>query len=216
MAYTKILFKQGNSAPTSVLNGSIGEPLWCTSTNQLYVTNGDTNSAPTLIGPINNSYSHPTFTIPTGSNYTVTAGTDAGDQVVAASTGYAIGGFTVTSEGHIKAVTAVSAGVVIENVMFDGTTGTAIVTINGTTIYAPTAGASTGRNDELTAEENNTTTPDGTVALRTALGSRTVTLRHTAQTNSAGTYATFAVSDNGSAGDKYVTMTITEINGGTW
>lgn len=221
MSVTKILFKQGASVPSGSQFATQGEPLWRTGANELYVTNGTNN--PTLIGPF--THSPGAIIIPANTNITGSTpvtGVSDGYLTGTADTGYAIGGLTIDSTGHVVALTAValpSAGstVSVTQVVSTGTK-IATITINGqdTDLYAPNGGGTTGRDDELTAVEHNTTTPDGSVDLKTAAGNNTVNLKHKAQTNNAGTYATFEISQNSTGTEKIVEMEIVEINGGTW
>lgn len=221
MSVTKILFKQGASAPTGSQFATQGEPLWRTGSNELYVTNGTNN--PTLIGP----FTHPAgaIIIPANTNITGTTavtGVSDGYLTGTAASGYAIGGLTIDSTGHVVGLSAValpSAGSTVSVTQIVSTgTKIATITINGvdTDLWAPNAGGTSGRDDELTAVEHNTTTPDGTVDLKTAAGNNTVNIKHKDQTNSVGTYATFEISQNSTSTAKIIEMEIIEINGGTW
>ena len=244
MSVTKILFKQGSTTPSgSSFASTVGEPLWCTGTNTLYVTNG-TNS-PTLIGPAT-PYSHPTFTISTGTGYTVTPGTgqDATDQIVAASTGYAIGGFTVTAEGHIKAVTAVqlpSAGTTVSgsndgtywtditigndtyDIPFavtgteDGTNWTSL-TIGSVTRAIPQASGGSAVNDEIIAVAGTAVTIDGqnytTAKIKNNGASNEVTFKSDVPQSGAGSVISFTAGGSGTALD--ITAKVEVICGGTW
>lgn len=234
MSVTTILFKKGATVPTgSNFAETVGEPLWHQDTGNssdlghLYVTNGTNN--PTLIGPIDaTQYIHPTFTIPTGSNYTVTAGTD-GDQIVSAAANYAIGGFTVTSEGHVKEVSVValpshikpdwnaSAGADAEilnkptipsiNVTDLLSTGNTVATItDGTstwTIKAPQAGSPS-------VEELQATSVTGGFKTKTNNGGHWVHL-----VSGTGSTTTFTMTTPDSD-NTVVTMDITVIDGGSW
>ena len=246
MSVTKILFKQSSAAVTNSLNTTIGEPLWHIDSNspygQLYVTNGDNSRMPTLIGP----YDHAKFTIPSGTGYAIThpQSGDTTDQIVLATAatsstpGYYISGFTVTEEGHIKAVTAEALPAAGDTVVWTQieNSGTEIATIKigdaqPISVYAPTSGSSTGRNDELTASEHNISTADGSVDMYTAADASAankpkVTLKHKAQNVSvAGTYSEYTAGsgtfigfsvDTTNATNPIIEAEVMEINGGTW
>lgn len=108
MSVTKILFKQSANAVTADLNTTVGEPLWHIDSNapygQLYITNGDSNRMPTLIGP----YIHPDGAITVGSNITGSNAVTGGYLTGTADTGYAIGGLTIDTTGHVVGLSAVA------------------------------------------------------------------------------------------------------------
>lgn len=234
MSVTKIIFKHGATEPTGSNFATVGEPLWHQDTENnsdlghLYVTNGTNN--PTLIGPIEaTQYVHPTVTVVAGDEHITVNDSDAGTTgiIIDAAAGYAIGGIIVNNTGHITAVKSVelpaSSSVQIgytptitSSSQYAYKIGELTDGTNTWEIYGKdqVGSAGSGRDDELTAANQNPA--DGTVILKTAQGSRKVTLLHEAQNNNGGTYASFTVTDDGNDGDKFVTMNITVIDGGTW
>lgn len=238
MSVTTILFKKGATVPTgSNFSTTVGEPLWYTGGNQLYVTNGTNN--PTLIGPIQQAQADwaqndstavdfiknkPTITAPVQSNWNESDSTSLSyilnkptipDAVTYTAVGtsasgvYTMGTLTIGSTDYTLSCPTVSWTQIVNS-------GTQIATIQigsgaAIPVYAPNAGESSGRDDELTAVASAN---QGEADLKTAAGNRLVTLRHDPQNNGVGSMATFAVTDNNS--DKFVTMSITVIDGGSW
>ena len=241
MSVTKILFKQSANAVTAALNTTVGEPLWHIDSSapygQLYITNGDDTRMPTLIGPVQSDWEQNNSTAadfiknkpaipaaPVQSNWNE-SDTSALSYILnkpnipdavtytadgtSASGVYTIGTLAIGSTNHTLSCPTVSWTQIVNS-------GTQIATIQigagaAIPVYAPNAGESSGRDDELTAVASAN---QGEADLKTAAGNRLVTLRHDPQNNGVGSMATFAVTDNNS--DKFVTMSITVIDGGSW
>lgn len=232
MSVTKILFKQSSAAVTNSLNTTIGEPLWHIDSNspygQLYVTNGDSNRMPTLIGP----YVHANGAIAVTENTHLTGDPNTavtgGFLKVDADQGYALNGITIDSTGHVIALSAVALPTpsvptlsITNTLSAEGNNLIATITYNNgapVNIYAPAAGGTTGRNDELDAVEHNTTDPDGMVNLKTYQGNDLVTFKRTELQSGEthGTNVTFTIGSGAPSGSKYVEVGIEEIFGGTW
>lgn len=99
MASTTILFRQGSTAPSGNSFGStVGEPLWCSAENKLYVTNG--TSTPTLIGPV--SSSSYTFTGSDGASVTTSGSAVTVKAKLSSYTGIGeAGSYSSTSNANI-------------------------------------------------------------------------------------------------------------------